>query len=1575
MDNGGGFESVGTRNASETAEAPDFQSGSAEAESNQLAASDQTDDVDESEQNKASGESEESSVESETSEDTVLKESDQNAETSAAAYVYVESPEIDFGGIQNVVIGLADDVPSVSDARLTVRSETGGEWVVAASNTVEGAVLFPIDTTEMEAGRIELISFSYSNAGGQKETEDLFQYTDVHYSFKVLSSVSLFAEEADPGEVTVYSIDEAGTLSQESSLESAIEVAQANKQGEYGLAASSRQSRSATSRDSDVVVALDPGHGGSDGGASGFGLVEKNLNLKIAQYCQQELESYYGVRVVMTRTGDEYVGLLDRVARAVQQGASVFVSIHCNASGGSGAEVYIPNGSSYQHQTHVTGEALATKILQQITSLGLANRGVKVRDSEYYQGSGPYYYEDGHLADFYTVINESRVYGIPGIIVEHAFVDNASDAAFLSNEGNLRALGVADATGIAQQYGLSKSRVEVHSEINGSILELDTRNWGVDPDNVCFSVLAPTGETTWVQGYEQSDGSWTGSFDLGATYGVYDVCAYATIDGSIKEYRHIDVGYNKTDMTVELNGDILSMNTSNWGAPPDNVSFSVVDPTGAIDYCQGVRQADGSWSCEKNIAGGSYGSYEVKAWCSLDKGVTGFAVSSASVSVAEPTVAFEAAVSDGTLRLKASGFTLTPSNVCFPVTAPGGGPTKWYQGYRQADGSWTGSVDLGAEFGAYGEYSAQAYATYAGECLPRASATFSVAEPTVAFEAAVSDGTLRLKASGFTLTPSNVCFPVTAPGGGPTKWYQGYRQADGSWTGSVDLGAEFGAYGEYSAQAYATYAGECLPRASATFSVAEPTVAFEAAVSDGTLRLKASGFTLTPSNVCFPVTAPGGGPTKWYQGYRQADGSWTGSVDLGAEFGAYGEYSAQAYATYAGECLPRASATFSVAEPTVAFEAAVSDGTLRLKASGFTLTPSNVCFPVTAPGGGPTKWYQGYRQADGSWTGSVDLGAEFGAYGEYSAQAYATYAGECLPRASATFSVAEPTVAFEAAVSDGTLRLKASGFTLTPSNVCFPVTAPGGGPTKWYQGYRQADGSWTGSVDLGAEFGAYGEYSAQAYATYAGECLPRASATFSVAEPTVAFEAAVSDGTLRLKASGFTLTPSNVCFPVTAPGGGPTKWYQGYRQADGSWTGSVDLGAEFGAYGEYSAQAYATYAGECLPRASATFSISKELGDDERRLTLKATVSADQKTATVEASGGRLGASSAVRFPVWSDVGGQDDMIWYSASYSLVDGIWRATIPISSHKSPGSYNVHMYGTVFGEPVWSSTTFTIDEPSASVSIESQNEELGTFAVAVRDVSSASGVSKVQVPLWSAADQSDIRWYDATRQSDGSWRALVNIRDHKYSISTQRTYSAHVYLTAGNEVTALVGATSVGMQYKGSSGYGIMGVSNVDASQMSAFFSSKSKKYPADAYSGKGAGTIEQFCTILCEEAAVEGVRAEVVFAQAMKETGYLQFGGDVKAEQCNFAGIGATGNGVPGNSFADVRTGLRAQVQHLKAYASTEELVQVCVDPRFGYVKRGCAPTVESLGGKWATSQYYGVELVALIGEMMKTAPA
>ncbi|MGF0114609.1 hypothetical protein, partial [Collinsella sp. SGI.033] len=138
------------------------------------------------------------------------------------------------------------------------------------------------------------------------------------------------------------------------------------------------------------------------------------------------------------------------------------------------------------------------------------------------------------------------------------------------------------------------------------------------------------------------------------------------------------------------------------------------------------------------------------------------------------------------------------------------------------------------------------------------------------------------------------------------------------------------------------------------------------------------------------------------------------------------------------------------------------------------------------------------------------------------------------------------------------------------------------------------------------------------------------------------------------------------------------------------------------------------------------------------------------------------------------------------------------------------------------------------------------------------------------------------------------------------------------------------------------------------------------YPVSVYKNKGAATVKEFCKILYEEAVSEGVCPEVLYAQVMKETGYLKFGNLVKADQCNFGGIGATGPGHPGYTFANVRVGLRAQVQHLKAYASTEPLNNPCVDPRFSYVIRGCAPKTTDLNGRWAVpGTGYGESLNAI----------
>lgn len=181
--------------------------------------------------------------------------------------------------------------------------------------------------------------------------------------------------------------------------------------------------------------------------------------------------------------------------------------------------------------------------------------------------------------------------------------------------------------------------------------------------------------------------------------------------------------------------------------------------------------------------------------------------------------------------------------------------------------------------------------------------------------------------------------------------------------------------------------------------------------------------------------------------------------------------------------------------------------------------------------------------------------------------------------------------------------------------------------------------------------------------------------------------------------------------------------------------------------------------------------------------------------------------------------------------------------------------------------------------------------------------------------------------------------------------------------------------------------IMGTSQTTVAQMVRYYNFNASGYDTfkAKYNGKytgvlakgGASTINQFAQIFYEEATAEGVRAEVAFTQCMKETGFLKYGGDVLPSQYNFAGIGATG-AVHGASFSNVRMGIRAQIQHLKAYGSISPLTNQCVDPRFNLVKRGSAQYVEWLGIKenpngygWATSKSYGHDIVNMVNVLLK----
>lgn len=153
-------------------------------------------------------------------------------------------------------------------------------------------------------------------------------------------------------------------------------------------------------------------------------------------------------------------------------------------------------------------------------------------------------------------------------------------------------------------------------------------------------------------------------------------------------------------------------------------------------------------------------------------------------------------------------------------------------------------------------------------------------------------------------------------------------------------------------------------------------------------------------------------------------------------------------------------------------------------------------------------------------------------------------------------------------------------------------------------------------------------------------------------------------------------------------------------------------------------------------------------------------------------------------------------------------------------------------------------------------------------------------------------------------------------------------------------------------------GIMGKSRLTAEQMRGYLLSV---YPdADE---EVLGLPE----IYLEEGEKEMVRGDIAFAQSILETGHFQYEGSaVTPDQHNYCGMGVTRNGLKGESFATAREGVRAQIQHLKAYASTEPLNGDCIDPRFEFVERGIAPSLDGLSRHWAAGGEYGDHIEAIL---------
>ena len=381
-------------------------------------------------------------------------------------YMYIDQPYLETPNTQKVVVSWGDGSEGIEQMTATVQGPVGEEVWTAAQET-DDIYLFERAYTEQERGVYSVTELHVAIAGNVYDysladlgIEALFGVDEKYEGIEELQPVS---EEEVSADIAAYNIDESGNVTEQSSIEEAI--VQAEQEIPAMMSDDGVQTQS-----SNIVVALDPGHDSTHAGASANGVREEVLTLKIAQYCKAELEEYAGVSVYMTRTtadcphpgGSSAHDIDQRVADAAAAGASVYVSFHLNSSLSSaakGAEIIIPN-TNWKPQVGNDGKKLATLIESELVGLGLEERKIYSKNTTVNER-----YEDGSLSDYFTVQISAKEHGIPGIIVEHAFVTNTSDVNnFLNNEAGLKKLGVADATGIAKYFGLSKGQWYVNSQ-------------------------------------------------------------------------------------------------------------------------------------------------------------------------------------------------------------------------------------------------------------------------------------------------------------------------------------------------------------------------------------------------------------------------------------------------------------------------------------------------------------------------------------------------------------------------------------------------------------------------------------------------------------------------------------------------------------------------------------------------------------------------------------------------------------------------------------------------------------------------------------------------------------------------------------------------------------------------------------------------------------------------------------------------------------------------------------------------------------------------------------------------------
>lgn len=1597
-------------------------------------------------------------TETETETETEIEtETETEASEIRLSYLVIGSSYLETPEEQYILAGIGDGTSNIESAVLHYRNVTTDEEYTVAADTIEGeAILFLMEfpdssftgcygvsaidyVADGESGTIYIEDTRIEAAFGvnqEIETSPDAQVVDIEDD---LDTASIVMEDAEGNELTAADFTEA------------LENASGNVGNDGSVSATGA---------GNLIVVLDPGHGGTDGGASGsstVGMSESTLNLKIAAYCKKELETYSGVTVYMTRSTDSYMEISNRVAIAANYKADVLVSIHLNSStnaAAKGAEVYYPN-SSYNITVSNIGKELAAKIQEKLVALGLSDRGIKIRNSE----SGNKY-GDGSIADYYGIIRMAKEAGFPAIIVEHAFISSKEDAAdYLSTDAKLKQLGVADASGIAAYYGLKKkTTIPTLSYISGADSGSLTLSWAQCDSITGYQVYRAASETGTYSKIADVSGKKTTTYTdksvkAGQTY-YYKVRSVSSSSNS--DFSPVMSAYPlKAASISSLTSDGSGKLKLKWGAVTGATNYQIYRSTkksSGYTKVADVSAAQAGEYVDTTVKTATDYYYKIRA-ANVQNGKSCYSDYSGiktGWSIAATKITGVNSQENGALLVKWNAvknvyryqvYRSTEQNGVYSLIATVS-KTSYQDKTVKADTPYyykVRTVNRVSSVNGYGSESA----VKLGKQIAKTSITAiqTVSETQIKLVWSAPSEAVGYKVYRSTSKNGTYKLVKTISKGTTTSYTDSKLSTGKTYYYKVQALNKVGSFegkGQLSSAAYTKLLKKTSIQYVQTQNETSLKVAWKkvsgaygyqvarSTSKNGTYQV--IGTTSSESKISYTDTTVTAGKTYYYKvsvitknngtsGYSAVvSGKTVTSTTISGVQGTSSTSLRISWAKSAGAGGYEIYRSTSKNGKYAKVAAVKSAGTVTYNDKSIK-SNKTYYYKVRAynVNNGKTG-YSGYSEAAGGK--GILVSKITGAYSQDTGALQLTWN--------------EVTDAYRYQVSRSTSKNGSYKAIATVKTASYEDKSAKTNTAYYYK---------VRVVNRVGKTNYYGSYSSAVAGTQIGKTSissiqAKSDTQLSISWKKVSgatgyrvYRSTSKNGTYTLiksiskgSTTAYTdqaLTPATTYYykiqALNKVGG-----YQGcselskaasakplpkttvqYVQTMGDTSLKVVWNKVDGAVGYQVARSTSK---------SGTYKVIQTVKSGSTVSYTDKTVSAGKtyyyKVSVTNKNNGTSGYSAAVSAKTAK-----------STTISKVQAVSPAAIELTWSKSSGADGYEVYrstsekgtyvkvGTVTSAgtltymdiPPQANTTYYYKVRAYNVN----NGQIGYSGYSKAASGKSIAVPEITAVTLGANGALTVSWKKAAgAQSYIIYRKAVNESSYKKLGEVKSAILTYVdkNVTSGIGYSYKIQAFAAIGGTNGSSGYSvakdynisytdIIGTTGVTAAQMVSYYNAGGKAYPTAFYQEKGAGTVADMAQIVLEEAAAEGVKAEVVWVQMCKETGYLQYGGQVKREQYNFCGLGAVDGGAAGADFSGyeepIRMGFRAQVQHLKAYATDSDaaLTNAKIDPRFSLVRRGTAKYVEWLGiyenpntvfdsdGKivtgcgWASDKNYGYNLV------------